>query len=448
MIQSIVALVIGKNSVCKTKLDLKISNGVCSSVLPDFPCQTSLVCRRNYTITNMMKKAYSPQIVTDIIQSCCGSCKNEIILKNLTRISQLTDSVMETSDFVFPVLGRSDSSKLYGYQYIPLIKTPDIYYMTHRRDNMTRDLVLSCLKMWPLLVMCLMMVLISGFICWLMETWGNVEEFPRSFVAGWCQGIWWSFISITSVGYGDVSPKSIPARLFSFIWIIIGITIFSLLTAMLTSEVYQANSSPPPSMKGARVGTVKSHIYEAIVISGEGGMIVDVDKDNIATSIHQLVQMLHEDAIDGFVIDKYELMLFYDHFKESDVYKRTVEYLRNHCIHTEISRPKHLMYGLMVKNIHDYNFLADFIRSNMDVISSCTNLFLSNYTTGRGIVGQRRSLFSTDGGMFWPSFTACGTVIIVIIVCGSLYEFRDKFACWCRDHLCDKMHNLDNRCDV
>ena len=86
---------------------------------------------------------------------------------------------------------------------------------------------------------------------------------------------------MTSVGYGDKAPKSVLARLFSFVWIIIGITVFSLITATLTSEIHEANSQPPPTMEGARVGAMRYHLYEAMVVSSKGGVIVDVDAFNI-----------------------------------------------------------------------------------------------------------------------------------------------------------------------
>ena len=70
-------------------------------------------------------------------------------------------------------------------------------------------------------------------------------------------GVWWSFISMTTVGYGDKYPVSISARLFAIVWIFVGITTFSLVTAMLSSTIVETNSPPTPSMAGFKVRNVK-----------------------------------------------------------------------------------------------------------------------------------------------------------------------------------------------
>ena len=62
-----------------------------------------------------------------------------------------------------------------------------------------------------------------GFVCWLFETWGNPEEFSRTFLIGWFEGFWWSFVTMTTVGFGDKSPRSLIGRLYSVVWISIGV---------------------------------------------------------------------------------------------------------------------------------------------------------------------------------------------------------------------------------
>ena len=150
---------------------------------------------------------------------------------------------------MFPVLGRSSSYKFYGYYFIPYVEPPILYYITAKDNETLTHLLRVCLEMWPLIIICLLFVVIAGFIGWGLETKFNMEEFPRDFMSGWFEGIWWSFISMTTVGYGDKTPKSVPARLFSVMWILIGIILFSVITAMLASEIFKINS---PTTTGTR----------------------------------------------------------------------------------------------------------------------------------------------------------------------------------------------------
>ena len=44
-------------------------------------------------------------------------------------------------------------------------------------------------------------------------------------------GIWWSWVTVTTVGYGDIVPSSAAGKIFGAILILLGIGLFSLLTA-------------------------------------------------------------------------------------------------------------------------------------------------------------------------------------------------------------------------
>jgi voltage-gated potassium channel len=44
-------------------------------------------------------------------------------------------------------------------------------------------------------------------------------------------GIWWAWVTITTVGYGDIVPGSTVGRLFGSFLILLGIALFSMLTA-------------------------------------------------------------------------------------------------------------------------------------------------------------------------------------------------------------------------
>ena len=49
------------------------------------------------------------------------------------------------------------------------------------------------------------------------------------------EGIWWAWVTVTTVGYGDIVPSSSVGRVFAGILILIGIGLISLLTASIAA---------------------------------------------------------------------------------------------------------------------------------------------------------------------------------------------------------------------
>lgn len=52
-------------------------------------------------------------------------------------------------------------------------------------------------------------------------------------------GIWWAFVTTTTVGYGDISPTSTSGRIIACILMIIGIGLVGSLTSTITSYFIQ-----------------------------------------------------------------------------------------------------------------------------------------------------------------------------------------------------------------
>ena len=163
-----------------------------------------------------------------MLESCCGNCAKPVKSVSFKNISEVTISSINTSDIIYPILGRANTETLHGFWYIPFNDIPSAYYVTKMKTPVeTIESIFNGLSdLWPLLLFCLLFALIAGYIVWVLETYGNKEEFPRGFIGGTLEGFWWSFISMTTVGYGDKTPRSFPARIFSVFWILVGITMF------------------------------------------------------------------------------------------------------------------------------------------------------------------------------------------------------------------------------
>jgi voltage-gated potassium channel len=71
------------------------------------------------------------------------------------------------------------------------------------------------------------------------------ERDVNDMVKNYGDAIWWGFITVTSVGYGDVFPKTTAGRLFGMALALCGMGLFSLVTAELSSKFLKYLNTKP-----------------------------------------------------------------------------------------------------------------------------------------------------------------------------------------------------------
>ena len=64
-----------------------------------------------------------------MLVACCGECRNSDEL-NKFHYRTVLDRTLLNAGVVFPVLGSSSATRLYGQYYIPLIQLSSGYYVT------------------------------------------------------------------------------------------------------------------------------------------------------------------------------------------------------------------------------------------------------------------------------------------------------------------------------
>ncbi|PIF03395.1 MAG: ABC transporter substrate-binding protein [Draconibacterium sp.] len=103
-------------------------------------------------------------------------------------------------------------------------------------------------------------VLVFGLLIWFFERKKNKEEFHHGIKGIW-EGFWWSAVTMTTVGYGDKSPKTIGGRVISLIWMFTAIIIISSLTASIASSLTVNNISSShdkiADFKNTNLGTIE-----------------------------------------------------------------------------------------------------------------------------------------------------------------------------------------------
>jgi ABC-type amino acid transport substrate-binding protein len=83
----------------------------------------------------------------------------------------------------------------------------------------------------------ILVLLLVGTSIWLFENRKNPEQFGGHFLKGIGSGVWLSAVTMTTVGYGDKSPKTFGGRIFVLIWMFMSLIITSSLTAAITSAL-------------------------------------------------------------------------------------------------------------------------------------------------------------------------------------------------------------------
>ncbi|MBK8973926.1 MAG: potassium channel family protein [Hahellaceae bacterium] len=71
------------------------------------------------------------------------------------------------------------------------------------------------------------LIIFSGFI---------VAGLDPNIKTPW-DGIWWAWVTVTTVGYGDVVPSSLEGRLFGSFLILVGVCLLSLITANFSAFI-------------------------------------------------------------------------------------------------------------------------------------------------------------------------------------------------------------------
>jgi ABC-type amino acid transport substrate-binding protein len=123
--------------------------------------------------------------------------------------------------------------------------------------------VLRGLVSWDLaklLAVLLALLTAIGTLVWLFERRRNEAQFGGGLVKGIGAGVWWSAVTMTTVGYGDKSPVTMGGRVLGLVWMFAAIILISSFTATITSTLtvdrLESSIKGPEDLVHVRVATI------------------------------------------------------------------------------------------------------------------------------------------------------------------------------------------------
>ncbi|XP_028415896.1 uncharacterized protein LOC114539464 [Dendronephthya gigantea] len=227
-------------------------------------------------------------------------------MKNFVNFTGMANNKRNNTIY-FPVMAEEDDDKSC---YIPVLSTNGPAYIIHIQEIVPLTLLgKGLLQGWQVIALTLVLAAISGVFMWLMDRGSNPEDFPPNFFTGVWQGFWWAFVTMTTVGYGDTAPRSVPARLYSILWMIIGMIAFSVLTANITSSLSQKTFDAEEKMFGKRVGVLEGTLDAKAAIL-ENARIINHQ------TVAELLSSLQRGKVDGILVERYVAGAYYNEYKE------------------------------------------------------------------------------------------------------------------------------------
>ena len=94
----------------------------------------------------------------------------------------------------------------------------------------------------PLVILMFIFVSIASVTFWLVESVSKVcaGEQPHTFAGGVTSSFWWAFVTMTTVGYGDMVPKTKPGKIFAVVWVLFGCCFCACLTSVVSTVLMTA----------------------------------------------------------------------------------------------------------------------------------------------------------------------------------------------------------------
>lgn len=159
----------------------------------------------------------------------------------------------------------------------------------------------------------LFIIFIFGLILWLIERKRNPDQFGKG-LKGLGDGLWWSAVTMTTVGYGDKAPITAWGRAFGMIWMFTAIIVISSFTAgiasALTVNQLESNIKGLEDLKTAKVGTIAGSASADFLKTF--GIVYreydDLDKGLLDVEKKNLQAFVYDEAILRYLIqsDKYK----------------------------------------------------------------------------------------------------------------------------------------------
>ncbi len=117
----------------------------------------------------------------------------------------------------------------------------------------------------------LLVLIALAHVVWLVEKRKANSDFRTSYLQGIEDALWWSVVTVTTVDYGDKTPKSRLGRLIAMGWMVVSLFVVSIVVGQVSSMMTIANLESSikniGDLPGKSVGVVAGTVFDDFVVN-------------------------------------------------------------------------------------------------------------------------------------------------------------------------------------
>ncbi|MGK0235597.1 transporter substrate-binding domain-containing protein [Candidatus Marifrigoribacter sp. Uisw_064] len=185
---------------------------------------------------------------------------------------------------------------------------------------------LFSLKLLMAIFIFLFILAVVGTFLWLAERKKSPEQFPKDPLKGIGTGMWLAIVTMTTTGYGDKAPITLPGRIITGAWMILSIIFATSMVAGIASTLTLS------SLESTTVSTIEQLSgAKAVTISGSPTETF-LKKSNIkaigVNNLNEAIAKLKSKEVDAVVYDRPQLLYFLKNNNNEDLYISKAEYYK------------------------------------------------------------------------------------------------------------------------
>jgi len=170
------------------------------------------------------------------------------------------------------------------------------------------------IQFFKIVLLLILIIFIFGTILWIVERKQNRRQF-RPGLVGLFDGLWWSAVTMSTVGYGDKAPKSRLGRIIAIIWMLTAIITISGFTATiastLTVQSLGRNIEDLEDLRNAeKIGSVYASSSEDFLNNNQitiQALYDDVEESLLALSAHDIEVLIYDKTVLDYFISQLQL---------------------------------------------------------------------------------------------------------------------------------------------